>query len=294
MTEQHLPLQSIRNFRDVGEFVNNATGTERLKTGLLFRSARPDDASFQDRQRLVKDYGMKAIMDLRTKTEHIEQAQKRDARVKSSAAAPQSNDEAAEPLKIPNIAYYEININGSAFSRMLLSKLTWPEFFRLVGLMIIGHRLDAIKILSPHMEAMGLDGLAKSSLDVSTREVKQAFDVLASEGNWPVMVHCTQGKDRTGLIIMLVLFLLDVDNEVIEKDYLLSESELAPEKEERMKEIQSIGLTEQFAVCPPGLVQSVYLHIQEKYGNVEKYLEKAGISKETIEGIKSKLLADTL
>jgi protein tyrosine/serine phosphatase len=39
-------------------------------------------------------------------------------------------------------------------------------------------------------------------------EVKQVFDVLADDRNWPVLVHCTQGKDRTGLIVMLVLFLL--------------------------------------------------------------------------------------
>lgn len=175
---------------------------------------------------------------------------------------------------------------------MLLSKLTWPEFFKLIGLMVFGYRLDAIKILSPHMEEMGLDGLAKSSLDVCTREVKQIFDVLANEGSWPVLVHCTQGKDRTGLIVMLLLFLLGVDNRVIAEDYLLSESELAPEKEERMKEISSIGLTEQFAVCPPGLVQSVYLHIQEKYGNVETYLTGVGVSTETMERLKRMLLAN--
>jgi hypothetical protein len=35
------PLQSILNFRDVSEYVNKATNTKRLKTGLLYRSARP-------------------------------------------------------------------------------------------------------------------------------------------------------------------------------------------------------------------------------------------------------------
>ncbi|KAF1945428.1 hypothetical protein EJ02DRAFT_451458 [Clathrospora elynae] len=292
MTELNTPLKSILNFRDVSRFVNEATGSSRLSTKLLYRSARPDEASFQDRQRLVKEYGVKSIIDLRTKTEHIEQAQKRDAKVKASAAIPQSNDDVAEPLKIPGIAYHEINFNGSAFSRMLLSKLTYFEFFKLVGLMMFGYRKDAIKILSPHMEEMGLIGLAKNSLDVCTREVTQIFDVLAEEQNWPVLVHCTQGKDRTGLIVMLILFMLGVDQKVIDDDYRLSESELASEKEKRMEEIGSIGLSEQFAVCPPDVVASVHSHIQEKYGGIEKYLEKAGVSRQKVDFIKSKLLAE--
>lgn len=235
---------------------------------------------------------LRAVLANGRRTEHIEQAQKRDAKIKASAAVPQSNDDVAGPLKIPGVVYHEINFNGSAFSRMLISKLTWVEFFRLAGLMIFGYRLDAIKILSPHMEEMGLVGLAKSSVDVCTKEVKQVFDVLADDRNWPVLVHCTQGKDRTGLIVMLVLWLTQIDDETIEEDYLLSEPELASEKESRMKEIGAIGLSEQFAVCPPGLAKKVHSHIQEKYGGVEKYLlEKVGVSPETLENVRRRMLA---
>lgn len=228
----------------------------------------------------------------RSRTEHIEQAQKRDAKIKASAAVPQSNDDVAGPLKMPNVVYHEINFNGAAFSRMLISKLSWWEFFRLAGLMIFGYRLDAIKVLSPHMEEMGLVGLAKNSVDVCTKEMKQVFDVLADDRNWPVLVHCTQGKDRTGLIVMLVLWLVHVEDNVVEEDYLLSEPELAPEKESRMREIGAIGLSEQFAVCPPGLTKAIHLHIQENYGGVEKYLlEKVGVSKETLENLRRRTLA---
>ncbi|KAH8731298.1 protein-tyrosine phosphatase-like protein [Phaeosphaeriaceae sp. PMI808] len=286
------PLKTVLNFRDAGDFVNKATGIKRLRTGLLFRSARPDEASAQDRQSLVKEYGIKSIIDLRTKTEHIEQAQKRDAKIKASAAVLQTNDKVAEPLKIASITYHEINFNGSSFSRMLISKLTWTEFFRLVGLMLFGYRKDAIKIIAPHMEEMGVVGLSINSLDACQKEVKEVFDVLADRQNWPVLVHCTQGKDRTGLVVMLVLFLLGVDETVIDKDYRLSESELAPEKEARLEEIRSIGLTEQFAVCPPDVVSSVHLHITEKYGNTWKYLEAAGVSGKAIEGVKQILLAE--
>jgi protein-tyrosine phosphatase len=177
---------------------------------------------------------------------------------------------------------------------MLMSKLSWLEFLKLAGLMLIGYRLDAIKIIAPHMEEMGLVGLATSSMDVCRREVKQVFDVLADKQSWPVLVHCTQGKDRTGLIVMLLLFLLGVDQAAIDEDYRLSESELAPEREQRMKEIKSIGLTEQFAVCPPDVVSSVHSHIKEKYGTVERYLEYTGISKEAIDTVRGVLFVGDL
>lgn len=105
---------------------------------------------------------------------------------------PQSNAEVTEPLEIAGITYHQINFNGSAFSRMLVSKLTWMEFFRLIGLMVFGYRTDAIKILAPHMEEMGLVGLATQSLDVCTHEVAQVFNVLAKDESWPLLVHCTQ------------------------------------------------------------------------------------------------------
>jgi protein-tyrosine phosphatase len=106
------------------------------------------------------------------------------------------------------------------------------------------------------------------------------------------LIHCTQGKDRTGLIVMLLLFLLDIDEAAIDKDYRLSESELAPEKEQRMKEIRSIGLTEQFAICPPDVVSSVQSHIKEKYGTTEQYLEYTGVSGEAIAKVKGILRAE--
>ncbi|KAF2259190.1 hypothetical protein CC78DRAFT_537298 [Lojkania enalia] len=285
-------LQSIANFRDVGAFINAETSTQpvRLNTSLLFRGARPDEASTQDRRRLVEEYGVRSIIDLRTKTEHIEQAQKWDAKIRSSAALFQSNEEAAEPLKIPGITYHEINFNGSAFSRMLISKLSWWEFSKLMALMAFGYRLEGIRVLAPHLEAMGLEGLAIESLEACKYEVKQIFDVLSQEEKWPIMIHCTQGKDRTGLVIMLILFLLGVDSGAVEADYLLSGPELEPEKAERMKEISSTGLSEHFTTCPPDLVAKVNKHLHQKYGGVDRYLLEAQVTTQMQENVREILL----
>ncbi|KAF2474499.1 uncharacterized protein BDR25DRAFT_301214 [Lindgomyces ingoldianus] len=275
MADSDLAMKSIPNFRDVGSFINETTGERLLKTGLLFRGARPDEASPQDKQRLVNDYAIKTIIDLRTDTEHAEQAQKRAARENASASPSKSE------MKVLGIEYLEINFNGQAFKRMLIRQLPWSRFVRLASLHMFGYRLEAIKVIAPIMEAQGLVGLALNSLDVCTAEVKQVFDVLSDSQQYPLMVHCTQGKDRTGLIIILVLLLLrDISIRAITIDYLLSERELEPEKGERIKEIASIGLSAHFTTCPPNLVAEVDEHLSKNYGSVEGYLDHAGVLKE--------------
>jgi protein-tyrosine phosphatase len=165
------------------------------------------------------------------------------------------------------------------------------QFFRLIVLMAIGRRLDAIKILAPSMEAMGLVGLATSSMDVCTKEVREVFEVYADEKSWPLMIHCTQGKDRTGLTVMLLLFLLGVDVDAVEKDYLRSGVELEGEqKAERIKEIATIGLSEQFAEVPSDMVSRVHKHMEAKYGSIEGYLLKAGVTTEMMDCIKKILM----
>jgi len=95
-----------------------------------------------------------------------------------------------------------------------------------------------------------------------------------------MMAHCTQGKDRTGLIITLILLLLKVPTKAITFDYRMSETELLPEKESRLKEIREIGLSDEFANCPEDWIEKVELYLLEKYGGVRNYCRKIGFGEE--------------
>ncbi len=54
--------------------------------------------------------------------------------------------------------------------------------------------------------------------------LKRALAPLASaETTWPVYVHCTSGRDRTGVVVAAVLHLHRVPREVIVEEYLLSD-----------------------------------------------------------------------
>lgn len=240
---------------------------------------------------MTSKYHITSIIDLRSTTEHINQAKERDRKVHSSAALPQSTDAAAEPLKIPGITYHEINLNGGSFARALLWKLSWSSLGKAVGLMTLGYRMEAIAILGREVMApRGLTGLGKDSLDHGTSELGEIFTVLADSSNYPVLIHCTQGKDRTGLVVILLLLLLDVPMGAISADYMASENELESERESRMEEIRRVGLGEEFAHCPAGFVQEIAEHLQDVYGGVQGYLRSIRIDERTQDDIKRSML----
>ena len=47
--------------------------------------------------------------------------------------------------------------------------------------------------------------------------------LTAEQTAWPVYIHCTSGRDRTGVVIAAVLLALDVPTHVVVDEYLLSE-----------------------------------------------------------------------
>lgn len=290
-------LEYVLNFRDVGRNINEFTGKKYtflyeyigvassntihrlLRKGVLFRSARPDDASAADRDALRDEFELKTIMDLRTKSEHVKQAKKREADKKLAALQP--DQKFAQDVQIPGIDYLKVNINGKGFERNLLWQLTWWQLIKLIVLMAFGYRMKAISILGTNvMLPRGLVGLGYDTLDHCQPELTNALTLLSQESTYPTLVHCTQGKDRTGIIVALLLFLLDVPIDAISYDYTMSEKELLPQREKMLGEIHEIGLSDEFAGCPKDWIYRVYGHINEKYGGIKPYLEHIGIGKD--------------
>ena len=147
--------------------------------------------------------------------------------------------------------------------------------------MLFGYRMKAISILGREvMLPRGLIGLGYDSIDHCGPEIAEALRAFADAANYPIMSHCTQGKDRTGLITALILLLLDIPSKAITYDYRLSERELESERESRLVEIKSIGLTEEFADCPEEWVERMEDHLREVYGGVRQYCRKIGFSVE--------------
>ncbi|KAK8047577.1 hypothetical protein PG996_015641 [Apiospora saccharicola] len=273
-------LDNVQNFRDVGQTINTQCGKRLVREGVLFRSARPDDASPEDRRKLKEDYGIKTVIDLRTKTEHAKQAEKRQADLKVPALL-KSNAALAEPVQIPGLRYLEIKITGGKFEKFLISQLSWPGFFKLIFLYTCGYRIAAIRVMSQEvMLPRGLVTMGLDTLDHSGADILEALDAFLeppadSNGgaSLPILVHCTQGKDRTGLIVALVLMILGVPLEAVSHDYLLTQEALVEDREARIAEIEEIGLTPDWGDCPPDFVARVHEHLVSRYGGIEAYLD---------------------
>ena len=59
-------------------------------------------------------------------------------------------------------------------------------------------------------------------LTLNKGRLKDVFAVLGNESNYPIVIHCSIGTDRTGVICFLVNGLLGVSEEDLYKDYLFS------------------------------------------------------------------------
>lgn len=63
-------------------------------------------------------------------------------------------------------------------------------------------------------DVMGEDGGLMATAAQSKPSFSKAMRIFAVGANYPVLVHCIHGKDRTGLIVMLMLLLCDVPTKV--------------------------------------------------------------------------------
>jgi protein-tyrosine phosphatase len=287
------------NFRDVGEGINSLTGASTLRLKLLYRSARPDSALVDERSLLRTKFGVKTIIDLRSRVECINIARANcysSFRIITDAVfSPILSSSKPWPspennlYHILDITYTHIPLDGSSLQRYLIWSLSWLSLIKLLFFFMLGCYDSALAILGREaITPQGLVGFCREILDRSTNEIKSCFDTLCNPGSYPVLVHCTQGKDRTGLVILLVLLLCEVPCWAAEKEYAVSETELEPNHEERLRYLTTVGLNESFAGCPGDFVEKIIEHLDKRHGGVVKYLTKIGVdskAQKTIKGI---------
>ena len=121
------------------------------------------------------------------------------------------------------------------------------------------------------------------------------FGILAEQENLPVVLHCTAGKDRTGVSTAFLLSVLGVSRDVIEADYLLTNLDTErqadfiektsgyPEGYDRKSMITAAGV-------PEDAMSDFLDGVESKWGSVIEYLEKIGISREQMEKVRNNFL----
>ena len=144
-----------------------------------------------------------------------------------------------------------------------------------------------------------------SSLDLSTiyryfvdecgDQIAAAIGELTSDDAFPALVHCSAGKDRTGVVIALILAVLGVPDEIIAADYALSARYLNPAQTPVIGQLQaSTGLGEELTakllLSPPELILGVLDRVAAVTGSAEGYLRAHGLTGEALVRLRAALI----
>lgn len=100
------------------------------------------------------------------------------------------------------------------------------------------------------------------------------------------LFHCQEGKDRTGIISMILMGLANVGRADIIADYEISSAYLG--YVERYEESEPYSV---FRITNPYYMKEAYEYIARKYNSFEEYLAYAGVEEKTISEVKNKLLS---
>ena len=135
-----------------------------------------------------------------------------------------------------------------------------------------------------------MDQLYCRILDKSQAMIGEIFKImLASKGT--VLFHCTAGKDRTGVLAMLLLKLADVDEETIINDYAASYQNLLPYIHRLQKSLEDIHMKLPLHVfeSDPQNMRQTLAYFNQRY-TIRGYLTSAGLSEEEIDELRSQLV----
>lgn len=186
-----LKIGSIKNIRDAGNY--RTTTGKMIKKGKILRSADLSHMTPEDAKQL-RNIGINTIIDLRNEDEIGD-----------------AKDQNIEDFRyfncpLPNIGTKESSKRLLEYIKSSVSdeEKAWyaTEFMRYES-----------------MKQLYRDVLIS---DDSIEQLRKIFDILLDENSEGVLIHCSNGKDRTGIVIMLIQFSLGMKEEEILNDYYAS------------------------------------------------------------------------
>jgi protein-tyrosine phosphatase len=127
-----------------------------------------------------------------------------------------------------------------------------------------------------------LDDLYLHLLEESGDRLVAAIRIIAA--GEATLVHCTVGKDRTGVTVALALAAVGADREAIIADYALTESQLPPERSRRIaaylrsqhpEAVHAVALATQ---SPAPVMRALLAAVDERWGSAGAYLRAQGMT----------------
>ncbi len=141
-----------------------------------------------------------------------------------------------------------------------------------------------------------LGDIYASSLHRNARSIMDGLAAIADAPDGAVVVHCAVGKDRTGMIVALVLSLAGVADDVIAEDYALSGECLRDEFEQFLAGVaddtERARVRERMS-CHPETMLHMLAHLRAHYGDAEGYAKAHKLDADRLDRIRQRLRADT-
>ncbi|NIP13730.1 MAG: hypothetical protein GWM88_02895 [Pseudomonadales bacterium] len=123
------------------------------------------------------------------------------------------------------------------------------------------------------------------------------FELFADAGRHPIVLHCTAGKDRTGVSTAFLLSVLGVDRALIEADYILTNRDVG----------RQADFIERTVGYPEGMDRATMMHaagvpetaigdfldgLEARWGGPLGYLRSIGVSEATLDDVRREFLED--
>lgn len=141
-----------------------------------------------------------------------------------------------------------------------------------------------------------LEDLYLHLLEESGDRLVAAIRIIA-EGE-PTLVHCTVGKDRTGVTVALALAAVGADREAIVADYALTEALLPAERSQRIaaylrsqhpQAVHAVALATQ---SPAPVMRALLEQVDERWGSAAGYLRANGMTDQELEALRCALVEE--
>jgi protein tyrosine/serine phosphatase len=223
------------------------TGGTVTRSGVLLRSDALDALTAADVERLVDGIGLAHVVDLRSHRERAERSR--------------------GALGTSGVTYAELEVIDDAdVDRRRDNR---------ASAFAAGTDPDTI-IATGYAEL----------LDLGRRAFVEALNGIAAPGGTPALVHCTAGKDRTGVLAALLLDVAGVERDVIIADYAATESRMPA----ILERIRSSSAYQEVAEEVPAFIfgatettmRHFLAHLDETWGGGEAYFEANGAAPGTL------------
>ncbi len=255
--ERLIPLEGVHHFRDIGGY--RSEDGRRVKWNTFYRADKLSGLTDND-IRYIKNMGIKTILDLRSKVE-----------IKVSP----------DP-KIKGIKY--INLSAMKELEENAGNLDMVSLFN-------SGVLDNIDVESFMLNAY-------RNMVSNNSALKKLIECIENEESLPIIFHCSTGKDRTGLSSAIILSVLGVSKKIIKEDYMASNfyrssinDAIIKKFKEKIKSEDKLKFLKFMLEVKEELVDAFFEEVNNKYGNMENYLEKEyGLTKKKKKELKNRLL----